>query len=69
MTPGQVESARKLLVAGMPPQVVARNLGVSVPTLYRGLPARGAGKRNAVTQKKLHSRRHLQLRQVPLPVD
>jgi DNA invertase Pin-like site-specific DNA recombinase len=41
MTDGEVESARQRLDAGMPPQAVARNLGVSVPTLYRGLPAGG----------------------------
>lgn len=39
MTPGKVESARKLLKGGMAPRDVARNLGVSVPTLYRWVPA------------------------------
>ena len=39
MTAGKVESARQLLAGGMPPQDVARNLGVSIPTLYRWLPA------------------------------
>jgi DNA invertase Pin-like site-specific DNA recombinase len=39
MTPGKVESARKLLKGGMPPRDVARNLGVSIPTLYRLVPA------------------------------
>lgn len=39
MTDGKIESARKLLASGMPPREVARNLGVSVPTLYRWLPA------------------------------
>ena len=39
MTPGKVESARKLLKGGMAPRDVAENLGVSVPTLYRWLPA------------------------------
>ena len=38
MTTGKVESARELLSAGMPPRDVARNLGISVPTLYRWLP-------------------------------
>jgi DNA invertase Pin-like site-specific DNA recombinase len=33
MTPGKVESARKLLKEGMPPRDVAESLGVSVPTL------------------------------------
>ena len=35
MTPGKVESARKLLNGGMASREVARNLGVSIPTLYR----------------------------------
>ena len=39
MTPGKVESARTLLAGGMPSAEVAANLGVSVPTLYRWLPA------------------------------
>lgn len=39
MTEGKVESARQLLAGGMPPGEVAQNLGVSVPTLYRWLPA------------------------------
>jgi len=39
MTPGKVESAEQLLAAGMPPRDVVRNLGVSVPTLYRWLPS------------------------------
>ena len=43
MTPGKVESARKLLASGMPPKDVAKNLGVSVPTLYRWLPAGQVG--------------------------
>lgn len=38
MTPGKVESARQLLASGMPPQEVAQNLGVSIPTLYRWVP-------------------------------
>lgn len=42
MTPGKIESARKLLASGMPPGEVAKNLGVSVPTLYRWLPACGS---------------------------
>ena len=41
MTASKIESARKLLVSGMPPREVAQNLGVSVPTLYRWLPASG----------------------------
>jgi len=39
MTPGKVESARKLLRSGMAPRDVAQNLGVSIPTLYRWVPA------------------------------
>jgi DNA invertase Pin-like site-specific DNA recombinase len=39
MTAGKIESARKLLAGGMPPRDVARNLAVSVPTLYRWLPS------------------------------
>jgi DNA invertase Pin-like site-specific DNA recombinase len=39
MTPGKVESARKLLKDGMSPRDVAQNLGVSIPTLYRWVPA------------------------------
>ncbi|MEI6566946.1 MAG: helix-turn-helix domain-containing protein, partial [Verrucomicrobiota bacterium] len=30
--------ARELLSAGMPSKDVARNLGISVPTLYRWVP-------------------------------
>jgi DNA invertase Pin-like site-specific DNA recombinase len=39
MTPGKVESAKRLLAGGMAPRDVARSLAVSVPTLYRWLPA------------------------------
>lgn len=39
MTPNKIESARQLLASGTPPKDVARNLGVSVPTLYRWVPA------------------------------
>ena len=39
MTPGKVESARKLLKGGMAPRDVAQKLGVSIPTLYRWVPA------------------------------
>src|SRR5688572_7147332 len=34
MTPGKIESAIRLLDGGMPPREVAKNLGVSIPTLY-----------------------------------
>jgi DNA invertase Pin-like site-specific DNA recombinase len=39
MTPGKVESARELLRSGMSPRDVAENLGISIPTLYRWVPA------------------------------
>ena len=39
MTPSKLEAARKLLAAGVLPKDVAANLGVSVPTLYRWIPA------------------------------
>jgi len=39
MTESKVESARKLLLSGIRPVEVAKNLGVSVATLYRWLPA------------------------------
>ena len=39
MTKSKLESARKLLDEGVPHKEVAENLGVSVPTLYRWLPA------------------------------
>jgi len=43
MTESKVESARKLLSSGIAPGEVAKNLGVSVPTLYRWLPAADRG--------------------------
>lgn len=39
MTTSKLESAKKLLSAGVSPKDVARDLGVSVPTLYRWIPA------------------------------
>lgn len=39
MTEDKIRSARKLLKQGTPPRVVANRLGVSVPTLYRWVPA------------------------------
>src|SRR5260364_328654 len=39
MTDSTLKSAQKLLVNGVAPREVARNLGVSVPTLYRWVPA------------------------------
>ena len=41
MTDSKIESAKKLLAKGVPPRDVANNLGVSVPTLYRWVPASG----------------------------
>ena len=42
MTDSKIESAKKLLANGVPPRDVARNLGVSIPTLYRWIPASAA---------------------------
>ena len=39
MTVSKVESAKQLLANGIAPREVANNLGVSVPTLYRWVPA------------------------------
>jgi len=39
MTESKIESARKLFKSGTPPKDIAINLSVSVPTLYRWLPA------------------------------
>lgn len=39
MTDSKIASARKLLQSGAAPRDVAHDLGVSVPTLYRWLPA------------------------------
>lgn len=39
MTPSKIESAKQLLANGIPPKEVAINLGVSIPTLYRWIPA------------------------------
>ncbi|MGC5888002.1 recombinase family protein [Ralstonia pseudosolanacearum] len=39
MTRSKIASARKLLASGVPPRDVAKNLGVSIPTLYRWVPA------------------------------
>ena len=42
MTDSKIESAKQLLANGVPPRDVARNLGVSIPTLYRWVPASAA---------------------------
>jgi DNA invertase Pin-like site-specific DNA recombinase len=39
MTESKLVSARQLLANGVPPREVAQNLEISVPTLYRWLPA------------------------------
>ena len=39
MTDSKIESAKKLLASGVPPRDVAKDMGVSVPTLYRWIPA------------------------------
>ncbi|AGW15223.1 recombinase family protein [Megalodesulfovibrio gigas] len=39
MTDSKLDAAARLLATGMPPRDVARDLGISVPTLYRWLPA------------------------------
>ena len=39
MTDSKIDAARKLMAGGATPKSVARDLGVSVPTLYRWLPA------------------------------
>ena len=39
MTDSKIESAKRLLANGMPPRDVALNLSVSIPTLYRWIPA------------------------------
>lgn len=40
MTDSKVEAAKRLIIDGLPPREVASNLGVSMATLYRWLPAR-----------------------------
>jgi len=39
MTDSKIEAAKKLFEAGALPKDIANDLGVSVPTLYRRLPA------------------------------
>jgi transposase-like protein len=41
MTPAKIEAARTLMQQGTPAKDVAATLGVSVPTLYRWVPAGG----------------------------
>ena len=39
MTARKIDSAKKLLIEGVSPTNVAEDLGISVPTLYRWIPA------------------------------
>ena len=39
MTDSKLEAAKKLLASGVSPKDVATNLGLSIPTLYRWIPA------------------------------
>jgi DNA invertase Pin-like site-specific DNA recombinase len=39
MTESKIESAKTLLAGGIPAREVAANLGVSIATLYRWIPA------------------------------
>ena len=39
MTKGKLAAAKQLLSSGTPPKDVAKNLGISIATLYRWLPA------------------------------
>jgi DNA invertase Pin-like site-specific DNA recombinase len=39
MTASKIESAKKLLSSGSLPKDIAHNLGISIPTLYRWIPA------------------------------
>lgn len=39
MTASKLQAAQQLLDSGVPPKDVAANLGISVPTLYRWIPA------------------------------
>jgi DNA invertase Pin-like site-specific DNA recombinase len=41
MTPSKLDAAKQLLASGVPARDVASNLGISIPTLYRWIPASG----------------------------
>jgi DNA invertase Pin-like site-specific DNA recombinase len=41
MTDSKMESAKKLLAAGSSPKIVAKDIGVSIATLYRWIPVNG----------------------------
>jgi len=49
MTASKLNAAAKLLKAAVPPKDVARNLGISVPTLYRWLPAKKSTDSSAIS--------------------
>ncbi|WP_276309079.1 recombinase family protein, partial [Specibacter cremeus] len=51
MTESKVRSARMLLNQGTPPREVASSLGVSVPTLYRRVPAMGTAEALGLAHK------------------
>ena len=50
MTDSKVAAARKMLEGGAAPRDVAHDLGVSVPTLYRWLPASARSSHNESTE-------------------
>lgn len=43
MTESKIKSAKKLLASGHSPKDVARDLGISIATLYRWIPAAASG--------------------------
>ncbi len=47
MTEKKVSAAKKLLAGGTPPREVAQSLGISIPTLYRWVPADSSGLEDA----------------------
>lgn len=50
MTDSKLVAAKRLLESGRPPREVAENLGLSIPTLYRWIPASDADiKKTVVT--------------------
>lgn len=55
MTDGKISAAKSLLADGVPPRDVAKNLGVSIPTLYRWVPATGSppGQTKEVLQPRI----------------
>ena len=50
MTDSKITSAKTLLANGASPKEVARNLGVSIPTLYRWVPASADHKTNTSSE-------------------